>query len=443
MTDLPGSHRAPPFHRTVKIAKVRVLFRRTILAWFLTLFASSAAFAELGDTVAPSIQNPAIGYYTQPARDPVAALDARLAEGKTHLRFENVAGYLRSVLAALHVPIESQVAVFSRTSFQAAIITPKNPRTLFFNDAVAVGWMHGGFIELAAQDPQIGITFYTLKQDRQEPPRFERQSACVSCHISDASLGVPGMMVRSTYTDPDGMPRLILGAYLTDHRSPLDQRWGGWYVTGKTGGARHLGNALLTDPDHPESMITPSTLNLASLRGQFDTTQYLSPYSDVAALLVFNHQMHMMNLITRVGWEARLAAAEHRDARSLLRDAAKEFVDYLLFIDEARLPGTIQGTSGFAEKFAALGPSDHQGRSLRDFQLHGRLMRYPCSYMIYSQAFDALPADARDAIYHRLWEVLSGKERAARYARLSVADRQAITSILRDTKVGLPEYFQP
>jgi hypothetical protein len=418
-------------------------FRRIVLLSSLSLFAWNLAFAELGDRVAPSVKNPAIGYYTQPARDSVAELDSRLAEGKAQLRFENVAGYLRSVLAALQVPVESQVAVFSRTSFQAAIINPKNPRTLFFNDAVAVGWMHGGFIELAAQDPQLGINFYTLKQEPQEHPRFERQSSCVSCHVSDASLGVPGMMARSTYTDPDGMPRLILGAYLTDHRSPLEERWGGWYVTGKAGGARHMGNALLTDPDHPESMITPATLNLASLKSKFDTSEYLSPYSDIAALLVFNHQMHMINLITRVGWEARLAAAEHRDARALLREASTEFVDYLLFIDEAPLPGKIQGNSGFTEKFAALGPRDRKGRSLRDLDLHGRLMRYPCSYMIYSPAFDALPADAKEAIYHRLWEVLSGREKGARYAHLSPSDRQAIVSILRDTRAGLPNYFQP
>lgn len=418
------------------------VFRRIFLLCSLALFAGSADFAELNDTVAPSIKNPAIGYDTRPAHDAVAELDAQLAEGKAQLRFENVAGYLRSVLAALHVPVESQMAVFSRTSFQAAIISPKNPRTLFFNDSVAVGWMHGGFIEVAAQDPQLGINFYTLKQEPQDSPRFVRETSCVSCHISDASLGVPGMMVRSTYTDPDGMPRLILGAYLTDQSSPLEERWGGWYVTGKAGGARHMGNALLTDPDHPESMITPSTLNLASLRDKFDTSLYLSPYSDIAALLVFNHQMHMMNLITRVGWEARLAAAEHRDARALLRDAAKEFVDYLLFIDEARLPGNIQSTSGFAGKFAALGPRDRKGRSLRDLQLNGRLMRYPCSYMIYSQAFDALPADAKDAIYQRLWAVLSGAEKGARYARLSPGDRQAIVSILRDTKPGLPDSFR-
>ena len=69
-------------------------------------------------------------------------------------------------------------------------------------------------------------------------------------------------------------------------------------------------------------------------------------------------------------------------------------------------------------------------------------MKYPCSYLIYSAAFDALPPAAKDPIYRRLWQVLSGEERGARYrSPLSLADRQAIVEILRDTKKDLPPYF--
>ncbi len=70
-------------------------------------------------------------------------------------------------------------------------------------------------------------------------------------------------------------------------------------------------------------------------------------------------------------------------------------------------------------------------------------MRYPCSYMIYSEAFDALPSDAREAVYRRMWQILSGKDKAAKYGRLSFVDRQAVVEILRETKQGLPNYFQP
>jgi hypothetical protein len=100
-------------------------------------------------------------------------------------------------------------------------------------------------------------------------------------------------------------------------------------------------------------------------------------------------------------------------------------------------------SSVFAAKFAAEGLRDRKGRSLRDLDLQHRLLRYPCSYMIYSEAFDALPDEARAAIYERMWQVLSGALAEKKYARMSRADRRAIVEILRDTREGLPDYFQP
>lgn len=411
--------------------------------------AAVSGFAELGDKLSPPLDHPAIDYYDyskRPAKDVVANLQRQLDDGKIRLKFEGVKGYFPSVLQALQVPIESQMAVFSKTSRQSGRIEPGNPRTIFFNDSVSVAWMRGGFIELAAQDPEQGVIFYTLEQQPVPRPTFVRHDDCLSCHRSDLTLGVPGMMVRSFYTLPDGSPKLILGGFATDHRSPFEERWGGWYVTGAMEHGRHMGNAMLADPEHPESMITPQTLYVASLEGKFDAKAYLSSYSDIVALLVFDHQMYMTNLITRVGWEVRCALYDKlagAEFNALLRDSTKELVDYLLFVDEAPLPGPVHGTSGFAEKFAAQGPFDAHGRSLRQLDLRTRLLRYPCSYLIYSQAFDSMPGPARDAVYARMWQILSGAEKGIRYARLSLADRQAIVEILRDTKPGLPSYFQP
>jgi hypothetical protein len=146
--------------------------------------------------------------------------------------------------------------------------------------------------------------------------------------------------------------------------------------------------------------------------------------------------MQMMNLITRVGWDFRVAAylqtATGKPNETIdreLRDDVNELVDYLLFVDEAPLKNKIGSTSGFAEKFSVGGPSDSKGRSLRQFDLEHRLMRYPCSYMIYSPAFNALPAEAKNMIYARIPEVLNTK--------FSAADRQAVIEILRDTKKDL------
>jgi hypothetical protein len=406
-------------------------------------FCVAAAFADITDVFIPQREDPAIEYDTRPVHDAVSKLNDMIEAGRLHLKFDGDQGYLRSVLEALNVPIESQMAVFSKTSVQARIIGPQNPRTLFFNGSVAVGWVRGGFVELAAQDPQQGIIFYLLSQTPQEKPRFVRHDECLSCHDSNEALGVPGMLVRSDFTAPGGTALRELGNYLTDHRSPLEQRWGGWYVTGNSGAMRHMGNALITDPDNPESAITSETLHVDSLRDKFDTNAYLSPYSDIAALMVFEHQMHMMNLFIRIGWQTRGGRYHHRLDVKALAVTAAELVDYMLFVDEAPLTNRIQGTSGFSEKFSSEGPRDSKGRSLRQLDLERRLVRYPCSYMIYSEAFDGLPPEAREAIYRRMWQILSGKERDGRYARLSLADRQAVVEILRETKKGLPDYFRP
>jgi hypothetical protein len=185
--------------------------------------------------------------------------------------------------------------------------------------------------------------------------------------------------------------------------------------------------------------LPPLEPALSESLGERFVLDYLTPYSDAVAHLVFEHQLEMMNVLTRVGWEYRVAAAEGR-APATLERTIEDAVDYLLFVGEAALK-PIEGTSGFAELFSALGPKDDRGRSLRELKLDGRLMRYPLSYMIYSRAFDGLPADASAAIYRRLWAVLSGTVADARYAALLPADRRAIVEILIATKPGLPAYF--
>jgi hypothetical protein len=242
--------------------------------------------------------------------------------------------------------------------------------------------------------------------------------------------------------------------FAVTHRVPFEKRWGGWYVTGESRG-RHLGNADLArvfDTPPPSG-----TLNWPSLDGRLDWTGYLAAQSDIVALLIFEHQMQMMNLLTRIGWEARVAeyrqsmtAVEARangddlsDKPASLDDAAREVVDYLLFVEEAPLLGPVRGATTFATQFSAQGPRDRKGRSFRQLDLHTRLLRYPCSYLIYSPQFEQLPSSAKAAIYQRMWAVLSGQDRDEAYKRLARTDRAAIVDILRDTKPDLPAYFQP
>ena len=430
-------------------------FTRTRPAWLIASIAAVAAGALAGAAAAPAGQlterplpgalaHPAIGYYTQPTHDLVAGLSRQVEDGTARVSFDEGTGYLRSVLDALHVPVESQMLVMSKTGVQGLYTGPANPRAIYFNDAATVGYIRDApLLELAVHDPQQGVVFYTIDQKPQARPLFERRPACLSCHQVYSTLHVPGMVARSVFVAPDGLPLSQFGSYDPDDRTLFRQRWGGWYVTGTHGSMRHLGNAIVTNIDKREAMISDATLNRASLEGAFDPRGYLSAHSDIAALMVFQHQVHMTNLITRVGWEGRLAAYDHRVdlAAGPLRDAVNELVDYLLFVDEEPLTAAITGTAGFAEKFAAQGPADRQGRSLRQLDLERRLLRYPCSYMVYSAAFTALPRDVRGAILGRVWDVLSGRDASPKYARLSEADRRAVVGILRETLPDLPGDF--
>jgi hypothetical protein len=415
---------------------------RGFVTWGLILAAGLAVAAQRRDVFVVSRDTPAIRYSSGPTSDPVTALNRKLEDGSASLTFDETSGYLRSVLTALNVPVDSQMLVFSQTSSQAPLINMHNPRAVFFADTVAVGWVRGAkVIEVAAQDPEQGVIFYALDQTSSPSPRFIRNNDCLACHLSWETLGVPGLMAQSVYPLPDEIS--YVNGFTTVHGSPLEQRWGGWYVTGDHGGARHMGNIPVMPAEKGKSKLTNPTRVLASVDGLFDLKGYPTPYSDVVAQLVLAHQTNMTNLITRTGWEARLAAATpSADASARVVEAARDLVDYLLFVDEAPLVGPVKGGSGFTERFAAEGPRDSQGRSLREFNLRQRLFKYPCSYMIYTPAFDAMPAAARDAVYARLWEVLSGREKQARYRGLSLADRRAIVGILRETKKELPEYFQ-
>ncbi|MEQ1870517.1 MAG: hypothetical protein ABL961_10880 [Vicinamibacterales bacterium] len=417
-----------------------------LIAGAMGLYVASVLRAQRSDAFTASRDHLAIQYSTRPVDTSITALNRDLDAGRVHLTFEPVHGYLPSLLSALGVPVESQLLVFSETSAQASLITPANPRAIFFNDSTAVAWVRGAdTLELAAHDPSQGTIFYQLDQKVTERPRLVRQDGCLECHLTWDTLGVPGWSMISTFPMSDDKNAYATGVTV-DHRTYLDQRWGGWFVTGKAVPARHYGNLPVIRTARELALPTPRPPVLTSVAGRFDGSGHISPYSDVVASLVLGHQAHMINLLTRIGWEARVAEQDKTSAEKAtaqrLQEAARDVVDYMLFIDEARLPQKIEGSSGFAEKFSGQGPLDSHGRSLRQFDLERRVFRYPCSYMVYSPAFDALPPLALDAVYRRLWVVLSGQETGKEYVRLSLADRTAIAEILRETKKNLPAYFQ-
>ena len=191
-----------------------------------------------------------------------------------------------------------------------------------------------------------------------------------------------------------------------------------------------MGNALARLPFYPFNLEQDGTQNQTTLAGKVDMARCPAATSDIVALMTFDHQVRMTNLILRVA------------QRSDLEKAIDELVDYMLFVEEAPLAGSVTGVSTFATSFAARGPRDRQGRSLRDFALERRLCKYPLSYMVYSEAFDAIPTPIRTRIYRRLYDVLIGKDTAPRFGRLTAADRRAILEIVRDTKRSLPAFWR-
>jgi hypothetical protein len=396
----------------------------------------------------PLIDTDVIRYLTTPPNDPVARLQQRLDRGEAKLSFRNPQGYLLSVLDQLNVPLSSQGLVFSKTSSQLQLIGPATPRAVYFNDDVYIGWVQGGdHLEVASTDPSQGTMFYTLDQRETRQPKFVRRDECLQCHASPKTIGVPGLLLRSVFPASDGTPQYLLGSFDVDESTPLKERWGGWYVTGTHGNQRHMGNVWLkNDKDRPGHLDQDSGANVTSLVGRFDVSAYATPHSDLVALTVLAHQTHMHDLITRVNWETRLALHQQGASADTIHARISNAVEILLrdmlFSREARLGGPLRGTSAFAAEFEARGPRDKTGRSLRDLDLKQRLFRYPCSYLIYSDAFDALPKPALDYFYRRLWEVLSGNDTSAVASGLTKADREAILSILQQTKPGLPDYWR-
>lgn len=413
--------------------------------------------APHGEVAAADLDAPPIRYATADADNAVTRLQAGLKAKTAALKPDDEFGYLKAVLKAFDVPESSQVLVFSKTSLQRSRIGPKTPRAIYFNDEVTVGFCRGGdVVEVAAADPDLGVVFYTLDQNPAKPPRFTRQTeSCLICHGSSRNQGFPGHLVRSVAADGKGELVLSRGSKTVDHSTPFEDRWGGWYVTGKSGKQTHQGNQIVGGWGWADKDKQPPGENVTDLKPYFTAANYPTPHSDLVALMVLEHQGEAQNRLTRAAFQTRLALHEQAELNKAFREppgtrsegitkrihwACESVVQYLLFCDEAKLSEPVAGTSSFAKEFAARGPFDAKKRSLREFDLKTRMFKYPLSYVIYSRQFDGLPAEARERIYLRLWEVLSGKDTSKEYAHLSKGDRAAVLDILRDTKSGLPEY---
>ncbi len=432
--------------QTVNFADLRrypVLLLLAVTSMLVARFPCSLAAQS------PSWANAPVRFHATEVEDAVTRLKERLNSGATRLEFDDLQGYLPALLKELDVPVSSQGLVFSKTSLQQHQIGPERPRAVYFNDEVYVGWsLKGKFIEIIATDANQGPTFYTLDQVESGAPKIARDKSgyCLSCHASRRTGDVPGYLLRSVFPDVAGRPVVRAGSFETSDQSDFAERWGGWYVTGQHGSMRHMGNTI-SHGDPPE-LDRDDGANRGSLDDLVGLGKYLSPHSDLVALMVLDHQTQMHNTLTAANYETRealLQAAEmnatlgrpadelSESASRRIDAAAEKIVERLLFCGEFRLTDPVNGTSGFAEEFAATGLRDPKGRSLREFDLQTRLFRYPCSYLIHSEAFAGLPDELLNRVVARVKEILSGEEPEEKFAHLSPEDRGKVQAILEAT----------
>ena len=389
------------------------------------------------------------------ATDAVARLDEAIRAGKCRIdtglpEREFVAELLRE----FRIPVSSQVLVFSKTSLQNSHIHPRQPRALYFNDDIYLGWSHGSNkFELIAGDPRLGAVFYLLERDPvAKDLAVSRQSSdCFSCHASGRTGGRPGMVVRSVFADREGQPIFSAGSFTVGHDTPFENRWGGWYVTGQHGKGRHLGNLYSEEAADGRAIFDREQgANLDSLDRFFDPGGYLEPTSDIVALMVMEHQVGMHNQLIEGNYTVRSAIYRSRQLnRELgmenpgeLSDSSKRVIDHqagkilkhMMFADEAPLPeGGIDSDGAFLGDFESCARLSESGRSLREFQLLDRLFKYRCSYMIYSEAFDSLPEILKTRVLARLKAGLDGKDDEEIFGHLSGSERKRIREILEET----------
>lgn len=372
--------------------------------------------------------------------DSITALQAKIESGEVDLEFQEGRGYLDSILAALEISPSSQLLVFSRTSLQQHLISPQTPRAIYFNDDTYVAWVQqSGSIEIGAMDPNLGPVFFTLSQSQDSTPSFNREfRQCLRCHdsLSLTGGGTPRFMMSSNYTGTAGQLVSHEGSIMTDSRTPIASRWGGWYVSGIHGDQRHLGNVLIESAEDVSDENLAITGNKASIAELTDLSSYLTPYSDIVALLVIEHQIEVQNQIARVNYYSKTLLADQSldqtEVQRALQVLSDDLLASLFMVGQPGFSETVTGSSGFREYFEAQALIDEQSSLLRELNLETRLFEYPLSYLIYSDAIKNLPEPLLRLLKVGIDEVLTGESANDQFDHISPENRQIIAELIRE-----------
>ena len=434
--------------------------KRLLLALSLLVLASGSehVLAQFNT----SYEYALIGYESQAQNNPISRMQSALVSGEVALDYAEKRGYLESLLTALNIDSSSQLLVFSPTSLQNRLISPETLRAIYFNDNTYIGFVqNSSIVEVTTVDERFGVVFYTFDNAQGTQRYFERANqTCLVCHDSAGTMGggVPMLMaLSSVYSDRNVPLESFSGIGNVVDQTPIKDRWGGWYVTGRHGLQPHLGNILLEHPEDLENLDDFRVWNLETLEGAgfLDTSPYLRSTSDIVAFMVLEHQVTVQNQITdvkfkapavlkRLNMEAAMAAQSWAElpepAEQILKPLLDKLVEQMVFIDAAEMMSPITGSEAFAESFMARGPADESGRSLRELDMRDRMFRYPLSYLVYTEDFDTMPLYAIDYVYQQLAAYLGGQELWEGRSQYSLEERHDALEILAATKTEFDAY---
>jgi len=415
---------------------------------------SDATIVRVSENQARDDGDQAPAHLASPPTHPTSAIVKALESGELRNTADDLA-FLRQMLQITGTPEASQVLVFSLTSHQDAIIRRDNPRAIYYSDEAYIGYVPGGVIEYSDVDPTVGTGFYVLDQTEEKSPLHLRNTeSCLLCHEGGRTEYNRGLMVRSVFVRGNGFPYTNSGSFMVSHDTPMENRWGGWYVTGEHGDIRHMGNVVATDngENTRASIDRNAGANITDLSPYFNPAKYLSTGSDIVALMVLEHQVEMHNRLTQGGIVVNEQTARSASiAKSLgeefdpaasdtlqlvIRSRADKILRHMLYVDEITLTNAIHGDEAFITQFRANRREDAAGRSLKDFDLSTRMFKYRCSYMIYTQAFEQMPELLKTAVYERLAAGLKRDSTDELFKHLDADEREAIDTILRQTHAG-------
>lgn len=382
------------------------------------------------------IDDPSQGYYTRTPRDRFTRFLADLDAGRRRIDQSGELPRLTSLLRELDIPVSSQILVYSVTSLQKELISPRRPRALYFNDDTYVGHVPGGRIEVISLDPELGGIFYI--SDAMRPGKgasFQRSEDCMTCHAPRHMEHIPGLVIESVVPGMTGGGERAFRRQQSGHGIPLEHRFGGYHVTGATSlYSRHWGNLLL---ERTAGAVRERPIALGEL---FDLAHYPAQTSDALAQLLHEHQVGFVNRALRTGYRTRalMQASGGDDGKCAaeLETMAHELVRYILFADEVPLPpGGLDSDPAFRSAFLS-NAKRVNGIGLKDLDGQTRLLRHRCSYMIDSPAFTGLPAPLKARVIAQLTTALQGD--GDEYAYLPRTEKDAISLIIKNT---LPDDF--